>query len=367
MRIISPKLLCICAVVIGVCAGSASAQTDSRYQPYYGTYSYASDNGEQIVTGQKVNGYNAGQTDNRYQQGSSTYSYMTDNGEKVVTGQKLNRYTSDKSEPIPAPVTHSVDLGTQGGFDIGVQGSAYHFQSHIVSNSQYYRQDGGKFGLTGTGTSTFKYGLFVTAEGRFAYSDNSYESDKAVYRDYAGDVLGEIHLLAGKDFLISGDHSSNAVYDLSPYVGLGFRDDYNDSSGKINNTTIDIGGQRINNEYFYIPVGLTQRMALGPQSRLSVNFEYDHLYLGRNTTYTNDSSTNLPNATFNQNSGFGLRAYVSYDWGDWSAGPFVNYWNINQSRPDIFTSTFCGGTKCIGDVPHNQTWEWGGQVKYHLW
>ena len=109
--------------------------------------------------------------------------------------------------------------------------------------------------------------------------------------------------------------------------------------------------------YIYVPVGVTPRFRISSSERLSVNMEYDQLVYGWQLSTL--SQLGLADLTNTQDSGYGARLSVMYEWPTWSVGPFFNYWNINQSTTD------CAGGFC-GDEPHNQTIQYGIQGRYHF-
>ncbi|MDR3450671.1 MAG: hypothetical protein P4M15_13175 [Alphaproteobacteria bacterium] len=265
--------------------------------------------------------------------------------------------------PVPAEETSGVDLGTRGGFQLGVEASNYHYQEHTDSaDHQFMRQNGIKAGLVASATETFSYGMFLSGEFRFAYSKNSYFSDPTgrIDRD-ADDYLGEGRLLFGKDFVVSGEYVP--AYDFTPYTGLGLRDLFNNSNGVVVNNS---AGYRRNSEYLYLPVGLTQRFPVSNDARLSVNAEYDQLLQGMQSSYSNDATFNEPNVINNQRHGFGLRGSIMYEGKNWSFGPFGEYWNINASDYSIYNGSDCAPYYCALSEPHNQTWEYGAELRYRF-
>lgn len=270
---------------------------------------------------------------------------------------------SNPSKPADVIATRSadaIDLKTDQGGAIGLQVSNYRYQEHDVSNEEFMHQTGVKVGATAEGTAAFNYGLFLTGQVRFAYSKNDYSSaPTGKISNFAGDFLGEGRVLFGKDFVIGDTPSSSMAFDLSPYIGIGFRDLYNDSSQLS-------GGYRRNSEYFYIPVGLTNRFRISNGARISVNAEYDPLLQGRQSTYLNDASSWYPNTSNDQNQGYGLRGSVMYERRTWALGPFINYWNVNQSDTTTFAGIQCYPYYCGGTEPHNQTLEYGLQAQYRF-
>jgi hypothetical protein len=253
-----------------------------------------------------------------------------------------------------------IDIHTDKGGEIGAQVSDYHYQEHDVANAEYMHQTGVKFGATLKGTETFNYGLFLSGDLRFAYSKNDYWSaPSGTINSFAGDFLGEGRVLIGEDLIFGDKPQSEVSFALAPYTGIGVRDLYNDSS-KIK------GGYRRNSEYFYVPLGLTDRFRITSNARISLNGEFDYLLLGRQTSYLNDATYNDPNVTNDQKHGYGVRGSIMYERESWAIGPFANYWNVNQSDYSIYKGTSCLPYYCGIWEPHNQTYEVGGEIRYRF-
>ena len=153
---------------------------------------------------------------------------------------------------------------------------------------------------------------------------------------------------------------------LDPYVGVGYRYYFNDARSPLysGNRTPNYGGYRRKTEYFYMPIGMTVAGQLGqltPSPKAShpndtnefwlnritwrVNLEYDLLLSATNRSYLADiygcysgegcaEGINLADLTIeNHNdigSGYGIKSFIEIGYNNFSAGPYLDYWNINR-------------------------------------
>ena len=267
---------------------------------------------------------------------------------KTITASIL--LASSLAMPSYADSTYApISLGTQPGFDIGGQLSGYHY-GEDVQHSFFAEEYGPQFGITGSGTLALRYGFFTSADVRLAYGNNQYNGSGS--KGDNPDYTGEVRILGGKDFV------TNAL-GVSAYAGLGYRNLYNDLRGS---TDIGAQGYRRDSQYLYVPICITPRFRVTDTSRISTNIEYDYLVKGWQTTDLGDAIPGASDVTNTQNSGYGLRGSIMYEFNTWSFGPYTEYWNINESDIKV------GGPGCTFGCaePHNQTIEVGLQAKYHF-
>ncbi len=251
----------------------------------------------------------------------------------------------------------AIKLGTTTGFELGGQISNYRYQEHVVANTEFMNETGPHFGITGTATKAFDvygHGVFVTGDGRFAYGSNDYEGSGT--KSGVDDFLWDVRLLGGADFVFDNAASSGKNFSISPYLGLGYRNLFNDLRGK---TSTGALGYRRDSQYLYLPVGVTPRFRVTNDARVSINMEYDQLLQGWQTTSIGDATPGATDLNNRQHGGYGLRGSVMYQKAKWSAGPFFDYWNIDQSTIN------CDNVQC-GFEPHNQTIEYGVQAFYRF-
>lgn len=261
-----------------------------------------------------------------------------------------------------------MSLGTLNGIEFGAQGSWYRYQEHVVANKTFMHIDGGSAGLTVDANKVFKDGTFLGASIRGSYGSHDYTGgDQNIFtgetipatHEGEDDILLEGRLLAGHDFIL--DKYDYGNFSLSPYAGIGIRFLYNYGSGADSNGVL---GYKRYSHYLYVPLGLTQRFRVTDNSRIALNGEYDHLIKGWQESQLGDFQPGAETLSNDQETGFGIKASAMYEQSSWSVGPFFNYWNINQSKRACarYTST----SLLCGTEPHNQTIEYGLQIRYRL-
>lgn len=246
---------------------------------------------------------------------------------------------------------------TVPGIRVGLEGGAYLYQENnpgSASNATLDSQNGPNVGLLASDTWVFK-NVFVTVDARLADALTRYTSPGLKAINSVWTPVGEVRGVAGTDLAAT----SSIV--VSPYAGLGYRGLYN-----------NLDGGRYE-QYLYLPVGVSAGIAYGAMT-LRPTVEFDGLLAGFNTTdLANVGYSN--NIQVQQTSGYGLRASFNVEtdttWGKLSLGPFVRYWNINQSSTSYATGSSCFGhaAPCSGTVarlgfvePQNMTTETGLSV-----
>jgi len=199
-------------------------------------------------------------------------------------------------------------------------------------------------------------------------SPNGYFLDLGDYSpcDDAGnqDWYVEGRGMIGKDFV-------GQRWTWSPQAGIGLR--------HLSNGLDQISGFRLDN-YVYLPVGVSARTAVGSNSALSFNVEYDHLLRGRQQTFNSAlgggdvpatpiapafTINGLTDVEFEQHRGFAVRASTKYEIDRrWSVEPYWIYWNVDDSPSSDVSVTFTvrgiSATERFGAVePQNTTNEFG--------
>lgn len=244
-------------------------------------------------------------------------------------------------------------LGTVSGNQIGVSLSSYDYEEPSINVSI----NATKIGIDYSKTISFGNNFFVKGDARFADGKGHYSgSGKKTGTDW----YLETRALLGFDINIRSDV-------LSPFAGLGYRYLYNDLRGV---TSTGSAGYRRESNYFYLPVGFSHHMAINGQARLKTTFEYDHLLSGRQYSKLSDTEgyngiSHAGNATNTQKSGYGLKLSMMYETATWSAGPYIDYWNISDSRNDTIAATKSGINYTVTVFePKNRTTEIGIKFNY---
>jgi opacity protein-like surface antigen len=239
---------------------------------------------------------------------------------------------------------------TRRGWEVGVQGSKYHYEE-----PDFAQLTGNRAGVVGAYTFTDDRHWFSRIDGRISYGKLKYEGSGTI--DNVPDWIGEIRAVAGKDFLFGGSLA------LSPYIGLGYRYLYDDLRGY--SSTGDAGYRRYSN-YVYAPVGLTLRINTGGQFVIAPAIEYDAFIQGRQVTKLSDTGiAGVQDVSNEQTKGYGYRASLMFEINHWAVGPWLSYWSIKDSDVQCFTAVVNG--QCLaGQEPANWTREWGVDLRYRF-
>ena len=213
------------------------------------------------------------------------------------------------------PVTLRSSDSSELGFEIGSQ------RYEAGAGSTAYSQDGNKVGIAGRFTQALADDWYWGADARHAFGSVNYSSTSRGNKGGNDEVLTEVRITGGKDYPFG--HQL-----LAPYFGLGYRELSTDLRGL---TSTGDEGYRRRSQYVYLPLGLTHRLSLGAQARLSTSFEYDLLLDGRQRYLLSDTDPASNDPATSQRRGHGLRLTSSYETWHWSVGFFAHYWRIGVS------------------------------------
>lgn len=231
---------------------------------------------------------------------------------------------------------------TWHGWELGGQLSNYRF----VEPDHGVKIQGPKAGVISAYTFSGARQLFFRVDGRLAYGSLDYVGSGTL--DTIPNWIFEMRGVVGWDFL-PGSRIS-----LSPFAGLGYRNLYNDLRGTT--STGAVGYQRFSS-YLYAPLGLTARFKLSESLVVAPTIEYDFFIKGRQVSQLSDTRIGFADATNSQDDGYGYRVSLMAEKGAWAFGPWMHYWNIEES--DIVPIGF--GFSAY--EPKNQTREYGFGVR----
>jgi len=246
----------------------------------------------------------------------------------------------------------SVIISTQSGNSLGLTLSGYQYREpslDVVINAPLV-------GIDYTGTYAFGNDWFVRADARYAYGSAKYTGSgtesNIPYSYY--DLRG----LLGYDFAFE----SLGGYVLAPYTGIGYRYLFDNQGGQ---TTSGANSYKRSSTYVYLPIGVTHRMKINDVHKLETAFEYDYLIQGTQVSHLSQASSYLPDVTNQQYRGYGLRLSSMYQFSEWSVGPYITYWNIQNSN--VVTQPITVGKtvyRLSAQEPANTTVEAGIKVSY---
>ena len=246
---------------------------------------------------------------------------------------------------VAQPVTlRSLD-SSELGFEISNQ------SYEAGAGSAAYTQDGNKVGLAGRFTQALADNWYWGADARHAFGNINYKSASRGNKGGNEEVLTEARITGGKDYPIGRQL-------LAPYFGLGYRDQSTDLRGL---TSTGDEGYRRRSQYVYLPLGLTHRLQLGAQARLSTSLEYDLLLDGRQRFTLSDTDPTSNDPATSQRRGHGLRLSSSYETWHWSVGFFAYYWRVGAS--DEARQSLAGVPAAQVVEPANNSLEMGLQFR----
>lgn len=206
------------------------------------------------------------------------------------------------------------------------------------------KQSGTMYGVHGEKTWTLEDGDFLRFDANFQGGKVDYHGSGSMPNQTTR--FYEARLVYGVD-----DELGRGV--LSTYAGLGYRYLYNDARGSVKVGKTTYFGYEREQQYTYLPVGVTYRTMMGAK-RLSLNGELGLLLMGSNHSHSDTFSD-----TFKQRSGFEARLAATLSQGSWEVGPYVHYWRVNDSD---MNRVYIGKTLIESYEPKNTTVDVGVKV-----
>jgi hypothetical protein len=193
-------------------------------------------------------------------------------------------------------------------------------------------------------------------EGRFAYGNLDYESNGS------GSHKDEPNYVYNIKGTLGYDLNFSPTLRVTPYAGVGYRYLLDDNGGKIYPYNgVNYFSYDRESYYVYIPIGLDVLNRLDHGWSIGYRFEYDALVDGTQKSHFEDADPNYNTIKNDQNSGYGLQAYIrvmkDYERFGLFVEPFVRYWDIEDS--DISAVTYAGALDGYGLEPANTSTEWG--------
>lgn len=246
------------------------------------------------------------------------------------------------------PCVGALPLNTESGNEISASIGSYRYKEPGLMSLEGY-----KLGINLEATRTLPDENFVRGDVRFAFGPVDYNSYST------GSAMGNPSLYIEARGLVGGDwEGENAA--LALYTGIGYRYLFHDGRGISCTINECFFGYRRESNYLYLPVGVIHRSALEEDARLVLTLEYDHLLIGKQVSRLSDGGQGHNDIANTQNKGYGLKASITYDKNKWAIGPYVNYWNIEDS--DIKATLINGLLDGYGLEPKNNTLEFGIKI-----
>ncbi len=246
--------------------------------------------------------------------------------------------------------THSPPL-FKHEFSLGIESMRYFYkESNIYQDELVPRygavwmdDTGYLFGMNGSYQLTWKDTLFLQPEWRIVKGTHDYRTGQkeTIY----GKTKNKIPALLYEPRLIVGGKIPviNKKMTLSPYTGIGYRfksDDseevkYTDLRPNVRIDPNDVLGYYRKSNYVYIPLGTSADYAINDTWSISLKGEYDWIV---KAWHYNRGPYGYPSppVIFKQPNGYGLKGEASisylYKKVKFSLSPYLNYWNIRNSK-----------------------------------
>lgn len=241
----------------------------------------------------------------------------------------------------PAPAARR----TRDQFYVGIEGYYDRYQERAPS----LIEDGGFGSITYGYTHGFDSHWFAGIDGRGSYGQSIYKSISGTIAAIPAYELDQ-RLTGGYDFV-----GSSGIH-LRPFIGLGARYYSEEAKGEVTNSSPPRVGYDRRITQLYLPIGMGIANRLGSYS-LQSSFEFDPLLWG----YVESRFQNLgaPQASNHQSKGFGLRGEMLLGDVDaqgmgWQFGPFLRYWNIEDSKVADCDGPVAGNGFCLLEPQNNR-------------
>lgn len=234
-------------------------------------------------------------------------------------------------------------LATRGGWEAGVQLAQYRYEE---PGTMWL--EGPRIGLSGAYTAVTPRRAFARLEGRWSFGNLEYHGS-GVLTDVP-DYLVELRLLAGRDY------ASGSVR-WSPYFGGAFRYLHNDLRGVSSTGAV---GYRRESSYFYLPLGVTLRMALAGGWVFAPQVEYDVFVRGVQRSRLSDTGLGFADVSNEQGNGRGYRVQLMLESRRWVLAPWMHYWDVKDSELQP------AGMGVVVYEPANWTREAGVELRYRF-
>ncbi len=242
-----------------------------------------------------------------------------------------------------------LSLRSSDSSELGVEVVSQRYEAG--SGTSAYTLAGNKVGLMFRFTQALADNWYWGADARQSHGNSSYSSTSRGDKGGNPEVITEVRITGGKDYPVGSQL-------LAPYFGLGYRELRTDLRGL---TSTGDEGYRRRSQYVYLPLGLTHRIQLPAQARLSTSLEYDLLLDGQQSFVLSDTDATSSDPVTSQRSGHGLRLNSSYETYNWSFGFFVHYWRVAAS--DQARQALAGVPAALVEEPRNSTREVGVQFR----
>jgi len=206
--------------------------------------------------------------------------------------------------------------------------------------------------MYGIGASyAYHNGVMLKGEIGYSYGYVDYKGTGTV--DNIEDYLLEIRGLAGYDFFITESSM------ITPYIGFGYRQLYDNFGGTISST--GTWGYDRESKYCYIPIGIETFSDISNGWFFGITAEFDYFLEGKQTSYLSGHDPGYNDPENKQKDGYGFRGSLKFQKKGERIGyiiePFIRYWKIDKS--EIENITYNGTYLTYGWEPENKSTQIG--------
>ena len=177
--------------------------------------------------------------------------------------------------------------------------------------------------------------------------------------DDVSQAIAQLELNVGRDFRTERGSA------LTPFIGLGARALSDSSGGKTTSEGSEGYDRRVT--YQYVTAGAALNTPIRDGRSYTLSGQYNWLSGGSSKAYFSDLDPEAPNLEMDFTDGYGVEAYATINiqrgGGLVSAGPYLRYWNIDQSRSLVFTE---GAESIEIYEPANSSWQLGLRATYNF-
>ena len=241
------------------------------------------------------------------------------------------------------------------GLELGLQTFAYDYEERFEGETV---QDEGRFSGV-----TAEYGRRLgrfSFDARFRYGEGEidYSASDGSRLDDVQQTVAQLELLAGRPI------AASPTLTVTPYVGLGSRVLLDESGGL--ETAEGLRGYDRVVAYGYLPLGAAARFARDGGGAVVLHGQLNLLVGGDVESDLRQVDPEAPLLETELDGGYGLEFGASlqtpFRSGRIGFGPFIRYWDIDQSRSVTFSDDEVGAIELF--EPPNRTVELGVKLTY---
>lgn len=270
-------------------------------------------------------------------------------------GIKMTRYVLALAAMSALSTVCAAHAQSRSGLE--VSGEAFYYRYDEPKPEVDVEDKGALLGL-GVGYTHVHGAWMARLRGSAALGSIDYSSVDGKLKDIT-QKIGQLEIHVGRDFDFLGGST------LTPFVGVGARKLIDEFGGR----EVDgLKGYDRHIRYEYAIAGFDLHTAERDDRNFTISAQYARLIGGSSKAYFGREDPDTPNLNLKfKDGGYGLDVAATMNFqrsaGVISVGPFVRYWNIEESAPREFVE----GDFIVTFVePANTTWKAGVRAVYRF-